>query len=132
MKRGQLVLAAAFSLVVAACGSGSASSPPDAVPAGGVEITAGDLYFASDGARSTEADLTYTATAGEIELLLVNEGAAVHNVVVEEAGDTLVVEAAGGNSDTGSIQLEPGSYTLYCDIVGHREAGMEAILEVSD
>ena len=71
-----------------------------------------------------------TAPAGDLTFALENEGSAVHNVVIEEAGDTLVVEADGGESATGAITLEAGSYTYYCSIPGHRGAGMEGTLEV--
>lgn len=96
----------------------------------GVLITSGDIYYAAADQRSDETDLVFRASAGEVVIHITNEGVLPHNVVVEEAGDATVVEASGGASETGSVDLDRGTYTLYCDIVGHREAGMEATLDV--
>ena len=35
-----------------------------------------------------------------------------------------------GREDDGSVDLEAGSYTLYCDVAGHEAAGMVADLVV--
>lgn len=115
-----LALVLVLAMAVAGCGGDGNA----------VEVTAGDLYFSDDGTRSDESDLSFSAEAGTIEIALENEGAVLHNVVVEEAGDTKVAEAEAGSSDTGTIDLDAGSYTLYCDVEGHREAGMEATLQV--
>ncbi|HEV3364625.1 MAG TPA: hypothetical protein VG795_10915 [Acidimicrobiia bacterium] len=37
---------------------------------------------------------------------------------------------ARGDVDTGTVALKPGKYILYCDVAGHRQAGMEAPLTV--
>ena len=113
-------------LMLTAC-SGAEDAPDDTVGAGGqaagIEVVSGDLFYEPE---------SLTATAGEVTISLDNQGSAVHNVIVEEAGDAKVVEAEGGATDTGTIQLEAGTYTFYCDIVGHREAGMEGTLTVSE
>lgn len=88
---------------------------------GRLEIEAGDLYFAPE---------ELAASAGDVEMALVNVGAAEHDIVIEEAGDTRVVLAAPGETASGSIALEAGTYTFYCSIPGHRSA-MEGTLEVS-
>ena len=67
---------------------------------------------------------------GELTITLSNSGTMVHNLVFENgprsvdvnAGETVTLEAG---------QLEPGAYTIFCDIAGHRAAGMEARLVVS-
>lgn len=69
-----------------------------------------------------------TLPAGENEIVLVNEGQAPHDVTFEELGDETVVSATGGETATGTVTLEPGSYTYYCSVPGHREAGMEGAL----
>lgn len=66
--------------------------------------------------------------AGEVEMQLVNEGNIVHNVVIEELGDELVVEAGGGQEASGTVTLDPGTYAYYCSVPGHRAAGMEGSL----
>lgn len=82
-------------------------------------------------------DLAYEAAptevaAGTVEFALDNQGAIEHNVVIEELDDEVVVEAPGGGTDTGTVELEPGEYTYYCDIAGHRAAGMEGTLTVTE
>lgn len=60
-----------------------------------------------------------------------NVGSAEHDLVIEELDGAVVIDlVAGGESATGSISLDEGTYTLYCTVVGHREAGMEGSLDV--
>ena len=117
--------ALAATLLLTACGGGDDPAAPSSVAdaSGGTDVVAGDLFYEPTELR---------AGAGEVSITIDNEGSAVHNVVIEEAGDTTVVEAEGGASDTGTIELEAGSYTFYCDIPGHRAAGMEGTLIVTE
>jgi plastocyanin len=67
---------------------------------------------------------------GDLEVTVSNTGTLVHNLVFEDgprsvdlnAGETATLEAGA---------LEPGTYTIFCDVPGHRGAGMEAQLEVA-
>ena len=66
-------------------------------------------------------------SAGTIESVLVNQGAAVRTVIVEGLDDLKVAKAGPDETDIGTVTLEPGTYTVYCDIPGHRSAGMDRI-----
>lgn len=68
-------------------------------------------------------------SAGTIESVLVNQGAAVHTVIVEGLDDLKVAKAGPDETDIGTVTLEPGTYTytVYCDIPGHRSVGMDRI-----
>ena len=116
---------AALALLVAACGgdagdAGGGDAGASAAGTTSIEIEAGDLYYDPE---------ELTAAAGTIEMTLINVGVAEHDIVIEEADDTEVVFAAGGETATGSIELEAGTYTFYCSIPGHRSA-MEGTLIV--
>lgn len=120
----RVLVAIVASLLMAACGGGGGEGNGGTAGQDGdaaVRVTAGDLFFDPE---------QLTASPGEVTFELDNQGEAVHNVVIEEAGDRKVVEAQGGNSETGTIELEAGTYTFYCDIPGHRQAGMEGTLTV--
>jgi plastocyanin len=69
---------------------------------------------------------------GDIDLTLENDGAIEHNVTIEELGDERVLDAVGGETDEATVALEAGEYTYYCSVTGHREAGMEGTLTVSE
>ncbi len=91
-----------------------------------VELTAdpdGDLAYQQENA---------TAQSGEIQIEFTNESQVPHNVVVEtEEGETLgrtdVITDAEAQA---SINLTPGTYTFYCSVDAHRQAGMEGTLVV--
>lgn len=118
--------AAVLVSVLAGCGddgssSGPTLSPGSGAPTGAVEVGAEDIRFSSD---------AYDAAAGTVTFAYRNEGSIPHTLVIEGV-DGFGLEVAGnGVVDEGSIDLDPGTYTLYCDVAGHREAGMEADLEV--
>jgi plastocyanin len=58
------------------------------------------------------------AEAGEHVIAIINEGLLPHNVVFE--GTNMRVDADGGEQAAATFTFEPGTYTYYCDIPGHR------------
>lgn len=89
---------------------------------GGAEITAGDLYL-----KPKEL----SAPSGPVEITYRNEGKLLHTLLVEEVPKFKKLEVAStGDTDSGTLEIGPGTYTLYCDQPGHRAAGMEAKLKV--
>ncbi len=74
----------------------------------------------------------FPTTAGINEINYVDKGG-THTLVFEDPafrGFKLAVNGTG--NDSGKVELEPGTYVVYCDIPGHRAAGMEATLTVGD
>ena len=70
-----------------------------------------------------------TAAAGEVTAKLTAEPAIAHDFVIED-GEWLAVAANAGGTATGTVTLEPGTYTFYRGVPGHRQAGMVGTLEV--
>ncbi|MET0772016.1 MAG: PQQ-dependent sugar dehydrogenase [Candidatus Limnocylindrales bacterium] len=95
-----------------------ATEPPASGEA--VTVTMIDIAFDPD-AVTIAAD-----TASDIELT--NEGAALHSFVIDELD--VKVEVQPGQTGTATITAPAGTYTFYCDVPGHREAGMEGSLTV--
>lgn len=111
---------------VAACGgdddaSGSGDSGDASSADSTVEILAEDISFPQD---------VYEAEAGSVGFVYENVGQIRHTLVIEgESGFKLDVDT-NGDVDEGVIDLEPGTYTLICDVPGHQPAGMVAELVV--
>jgi len=68
---------------------------------------------------------------GDIDFTFANEGSIEHNVVIEELGDELILEAPGGGTDEATVAFDAGEYTYYCSIPGHR-ATMEGTLTIEE
>ena len=67
---------------------------------------------------------------GDLTITLSNSGTMVHNLVFENGPRS--VDINSGETVTLEVgELEPGTYVIYCDIAGHRAAGMEARLVVT-
>ena len=77
-----------------------------------------------------------SSTAGVVAIGLVNEGQAFHNLLIESVDGTaiegFILETEPGEEVTGEIELAPGSYTLFCSVPGHRDAGMESALDLTE
>ena len=71
------------------------------------------------------------APAGSIEITSENPQSTPHNIAVDGNGvdNKGPVVTAGGTSEV-TADLEPGEYSFYCSVPGHREGGMEGKLTV--
>jgi plastocyanin len=74
-----------------------------------------------------------TIEAGETLLHFENPQTVPHDVDLEDADGNPIADMetiAGGYADVPIKDLEPGEYTFYCSVPGHREAGMEGTVTV--
>jgi plastocyanin len=73
-----------------------------------------------------------TIPPGPAILTVENRGKEVHNLFIEgegisrAAGDTI----AEGSSSTVDVQFKPGTYTLYCPVLNHREQGEQTTVTI--
>lgn len=125
-----LAIAAVAVLALAACGGDDDAAAPPADD-GAVAQDGFVSVVGTDGLRF-EPD-TISVPAGEFTVELVNEPILDHTFTIEFAGgdDIEVVAARPGETGTGTVTLEPGTYTFYCSVPGHREGGMEGTLTVT-
>jgi plastocyanin len=85
---------------------------------------------AEDGSLAFEEDSAETE-AGSVTVELDNPSDVPHNVIIEgPEGDVGGTDTITGDTASASVELEPGDYTFYCSVSGHREAGMEGPLAV--
>ena len=118
-------LAAVAAIGLTGCGGGGGSDSDDSVPADALVIEALDIKFDQD---------EYTAPAGATDIAYVSEGQQVHTLVVfdeknQKIGETMTVNP--GQTKVELFDLPAGTYSLICDIPGHKDAGMVATLTTS-
>jgi plastocyanin len=117
------VIAFATAAVVAACGGGGGGGSSYKQPSGParktIDIKGGNFFFDP---KSSDAP------AGVDAIKLESEGG--QHTLVFDGGKVpgFKLEASSGKSDELKVNLKPGKYTIYCDIPGHREAGMEGTI----
>ncbi len=141
-----LVTVVVGAVLLGACGDDSAATTQDDT---GTETTetsmaagmdhGGSASPAAPGARHIEVEARsfefdpaeITVSAGEdIAIVLMSEDAE-HDFTIDEF-DGHVPAEAGETGYGGFTASEPGRYTYYCSVEGHREAGMEGVLVVEE
>jgi plastocyanin len=73
-----------------------------------------------------------SATAGTVTIEMTNMSPIEHDVAISE-GSKIVGQTPvfAGGSKSVTVKLKPGTYTFFCTVPGHRQAGMEGTLTVS-
>lgn len=140
----------AASLALVACGGGDSSdttaaeTQAESTESGGEASGGGEAEGGTAGSASVVdfetpegTDLAYTTTeaeaaAGKVTINFTNVQAIPHDVSIEDDGGETIAKTGVVSEGSASAEanLEPGTYTFYCSIPGHREAGMEGTLTV--
>lgn len=112
-------------LLVAACGGGGATGG-DTGGTGGAPAAKDVTIQALTTLKWDPAELT--AAAGQpLNITMTGDGALEHNFVWADDAETDFLHLAVGETTTGPVSRTfdtAGTYEFYCDIPGHREAGM--------
>ena len=141
-KASVLLVALALALFgLAACGDDEDdedTTAADTTTQATTETTAGGGGGATlDISTAPDAGLAYdqtelSTTAGSVTVNYDNQSATSHDVVIEdESGSDVGKTDLVSESETSTtVDLQPGTYTFYCDVAGHREGGMEGTITV--
>jgi plastocyanin len=149
MKKVAALLALALaSVALVACGSSSDDSSTTTTSSGG-ETTSGAAagggkeeggggggsaveFEADPGGELAYTTTTASAKAGKVTIDFNNPQALTHDVQIEDAQGKEVggTELIASGEDSTTVDLKPGTYTYFCSVPGHREAGMEGTLTV--
>jgi plastocyanin len=116
---------AGFGLV--ACGDDETSTSASTPTGAGVTIAAD-----ADGALAFNPSEA-TVAPGEATVVFDNPSSIPHDLVIEDAdGKELArTDVINGDSQEIGFDAEADSYTFYCSVDSHREAGMEGTLAVA-
>jgi plastocyanin len=129
-----LVLTASV-LALSACGGGSSSSstaPPATTAGGGGGGGGSTVKISADPSGALKYQETnVTAKAGSVTIDFTNMSSVPHNVMIEGNGASGGTDTITSSSTSTSVDLQPGTYTFFCSVDGHRAAGMEGKLVVN-
>jgi plastocyanin len=75
---------------------------------------------------------TLSAKAGKVTIEMTNMSPTEHNVTLAQGTKVLgATPTFAGAKKSVTLTLAPGTYTFYCSVPGHRQAGMEGTLKVT-
>jgi len=95
----------------------------------------GTLAFAAD----PTGQLSYTtrkavATPGPVTISMKNMASIGHNIAIQTGTSGAILGSgpvvSNGGTDTFHVTLKPGTYTFFCQVPGHRAAGMSGTITV--
>lgn len=149
-KLAPLLVLALLSVALVACGgsdnstsstatagneaSGGAAAKEGGEQAGGAEAGGGSTveFEADPGGELAYTTTEASAKAGKVAIDFNNPQGLTHDVAIEdEKGETVgKTELIADEETSTTVNLKPGTYTFYCSVPGHREAGMEGTLTV--
>lgn len=130
VKYAMIVTLIIGALFLAACGQKPAQQP--AQPPAAQQPAAPAAEGQKVRVEMTEFKYTMGTTevsAGKVTFDLVNSGTVEHSFIIEGT-DVKSEQIRPGQTVTVQTDLKPGTYTVVCDVAGHKEAGMTTRLVV--
>jgi uncharacterized cupredoxin-like copper-binding protein len=109
----------AAATVITACGGGDELPAVDDPTSPRLEVHATEMAFDPG---------EIAVPAGRVEVVLHNDGTVLHDLRIDE--QPFIVEAGPGETVAAATVLDKGRYRLFCSLPGHRESGMEGVVEV--
>jgi plastocyanin len=110
-------------------GGEQGKNPTGEAPAGAEASTTLKLAASPTALAFDKGSLS--AAPGKVTIDFDNPSAIPHNVVIEEKGKELAgFEPISEGEESETAELKAGTYTYFCSVPGHREAGMEGTLTV--
>ena len=138
--RRMLIAVALATAVFAGCGGGDDEQDSAATPAATETATqessssGGEkLAFSApeDGSLKFDQGGEVTAKAGKVTVTFNNPSSVPHAVEIEGNGvETKTDVVTASEAPPVEVDLKPGTYTFYCPVGGHEEAGMKGTLTV--
>ncbi|HEY3238442.1 MAG TPA: plastocyanin/azurin family copper-binding protein, partial [Acidimicrobiia bacterium] len=134
-----LVFAGGYGLGATGVEEGEGGGGGEATGAGGGKAGGGGEVNVVAKDPFTYEPKELTVPAGKVKVNLTNQAAIVHTLAFDQVPSFTKLVASGtkrqapgkGPTDSGTVDLKPGTYVYYCDERGHRGAGMEGKLTVT-
>jgi plastocyanin len=132
-----VVLALAGGLLWGCGGKSGSTAQTTGAPTGAAPAqtgAAGALKVAADPSGALKFDVSsLTAKSGKVTIDFTNQAPVPHNFQIEGPGGKKVggTSTITGSSTKATVTLKPGTYTFYCSVDAHRQAGMQGKLTVS-
>jgi len=137
------VVAVVASLGLAACGGGSnnndttaaatppATTPPATTTGGGGGGSTVDISTPS-GSDLAFNQKRVSAKAGSVTIDFDNVQSLQHDVKVEDSSGQEIggTDLVSSGTAPATVAVQPGTYTFFCSVPGHREAGIQGTLTV--
>src|SRR5512132_2642977 len=144
MRRASALMAVAALAVLglAACGGGGDNNGTTAAAAAPATTTATagggggggstvDISTPSGGQLAFDQK-DVSAKAGSVTIDFNNTQSLQHDVKVDDSSGQELggTDLVSSGTATATVNLQPGTYTFFCSVPGHREAGMQGTLTV--
>lgn len=134
------IIAIAAGIALSACGSsgngevvdlGTGNAPTADAPANGGSEEQAPVVAVSG--YEYGYFLVAPALPGSYTFEFTNDGAMDHDLVIEGEGINEATPVIGpGETETLTVDLTPGTYTVYCSVGDHRAQGMEFTFTVTE
>lgn len=130
------ILIALISLTACTDQPGPDGSGNDTTALSGDTVTGDDQTARADtievALADFEIDMPNTLPGGRTVFQVINEGMSEHNFEIEGQGieQEFPQNLMPGETRSMEVELQPGSYTIYCPVADHQSRGMELELSV--